>query len=104
MQKGETVAAYGSALRKLARDAYPRNSLDPHVLVGLFIKGLKDKDLQRHVHMGKPQNLEEDINLASTCEAFDEAPVGNEKKNPKPEFIWKVKTEQKLWGDHDLSC
>ena len=51
MQKGETVATYGSALRKLARDAYPRNPLDPHVLVGLFIKGLKDKDLQRHVHM-----------------------------------------------------
>ena len=105
MQKGETVAAYGGALRKLARDVYPRNPLGPHVLVGLFIKGLRDKDLQRHVHMGKPQNLEEAINLASTCEAFDEAPVGNEKKKSKPEFTGKVKTENKsTGGDCGLSC
>ena len=66
----ESVTAYGQNLRRLAGKAYS-HTVDEKILLSLFIKGLPDKGMQKHVHFAKPSSLAEAICLASEYESFD---------------------------------
>ena len=68
---GETVTSYGQTMRRLANRAYPESLLDEKVLVDLYIRGLPDYDMKRHVYLAKPVSLTEAINSAVAYEAFD---------------------------------
>lgn len=99
-KSGEDVATYGYALRRLAYRAYPSMQLPEQVLVNLYINGLGDKDLKRHVYLIKPQTLEAAIKLASTFEGFDEQPkpqsLTERGRKPKSGEISMVKSEMKV--------
>jgi hypothetical protein len=85
-EKGESVATFGHAIRKLAREAYPGLSIHEQLLVDLFIKGLPTLNMRRHVHMARPRTLDAAIVLATTYEAFDtQAESGDKQKKPKGE-------------------
>lgn len=66
------MATYAYALRRLAHKAYPNMQLPEQVLVNVYINGLGDKELKRHVYLSKPQTLDAAIKLASTFEGVDE--------------------------------
>ena len=70
-QKHEDVTTYGHAIRRLALKAYPGQKLDEKFLVDLFIRGLSDVDMKRHVYLHKHITLAEAINSAVAYEAFD---------------------------------
>ena len=71
---GEDTTAYGYALMKLAKRAYPHQPLPEQALVNLYINGLNDKELKRHVYLCKPGSLDGAIKIAATYEGFDEKP------------------------------
>ena len=95
MGKNENALSFARALKKLAKDAYPGRQLGDEVLVGLFVKGLRERETRRHVHLAMPKTLMEAVSLATTCEAF-EAPSPSERaQKPRAEFVGKIQTEQK---------
>ena len=101
MKTQENAVEFGNALKRLARQAYPRSGLDDEVLIGCFVRGLRDRDTKRHVQLAKPQNLDEAISLATECEVFDETTgpgtiTESRGRKPKGEFIGKVKDEGKI--------
>ena len=79
-------STFGYALRKLAGKAYPHMQLPEQLLVNLYINGLGDKELKRHVYLSKPDTLDEAIKTASTFEGFDEPkrPFNAGEKTRKP--------------------
>lgn len=81
-KQNESVTEFGHALRRLACKAYDRRYVDEQLLVDLYVKGLPSQDMQRHVFLNKPRDLNEAINLAVTCEAFDKAGRRREEKRP----------------------
>ena len=70
-QPNEDVTSYGHTIRRLAIKAYPGQTLDEKWLVDLFIRGLPNQDMKRHVYLTKPLSLSEAINSAVTFDAFD---------------------------------
>ena len=68
----EKLSTFGYSLRKLACKAYPAMQLPEQVLVNIYINGLGDKELKRHVYLSKPETLDEAIKIATTFEGFDE--------------------------------
>ncbi len=81
-RRDETVAAYGWALRKLIHKAYPNERLPDRCECDYFIRGLPNKELRRHVHLARPQTIEEAIAIATAFEAFDI--VGEDRNLRKP--------------------
>lgn len=79
-QSGEDVTTFGHALRRLASKAYPGQQLDERILVDIYIKGLPNADIKRHVYLAKPTTLSEAISCAVTYEAFDSPLL----RRPKP--------------------
>jgi len=67
----ESVTAFGQALRRLASKAYSDQIVDDKILLNLFIKGLPEKSMQKHVHFSKPTSLADAISCASEYESFD---------------------------------
>lgn len=70
-RRDETVAAYGWALRKLIRKAYPNEKLPDRCECDYFIRGLPSTELKRHVFLARPSTIEEAISVATAFEAFD---------------------------------
>ena len=65
-QMNENPVEFGSTLRRLGRKAYPDmtvEALEVH-LVDQNIMGLGSFDLQKHVQLQHPKNLEQAVNLA----------------------------------------
>ena len=65
-QQNENPLDFGLALRRLGQKAYPDmpgESLEVH-LVEQYIGGLGSFDLQKHVQLQHPKNLEQAVNLA----------------------------------------
>ena len=87
-KSNEDSTTFGYALRKLAGKAYPHMQLPEQVLVNLYINGLGDKELKRHVYLSKPDTLDEAIKTASTFEGFDEPkrPFNAGEKTRKPKI------------------
>jgi hypothetical protein len=56
-KKGEKVATFGHEMRKLAKEAYPHAMLHEQILVNLYVKGLPNKEMRRHVHLSRPKTL-----------------------------------------------
>ena len=71
----ESVAEYGHALQCLAIRAYPGSTIAEPVMIDMFIKGLPDLPLKRHVHSTRPATLSEAITTAVSCQAFDQSQV-----------------------------
>ena len=95
-QSGENAVAFGHALRRLAHQAY-RGAVDDQVLIGLYIRGLRDVGMRRHVHLSRPSTLTEAMSLASNFEVFEEGAgegEGVSSNKPKKPFVKKVKAEQ----------
>jgi hypothetical protein len=69
---GEDSAGFGYALRRLANRAYPHMQLPEQILVNIFINGLGDKELKRHVFLAKPDTLDRAIKIATAFEGFDD--------------------------------
>ncbi|MEW8547224.1 MAG: hypothetical protein AB2693_27250 [Candidatus Thiodiazotropha sp.] len=65
-QTNENPVEFGSALRCLGRKAYPDlpvETLEVH-LVDQYVMGLGSLDLQKHVQLQHPKNLDQAVNLA----------------------------------------
>ena len=90
---GEDTTAYGYALLRLAHKAYPNMPLPEQVLINIYINGLGEKDLKRHVYLSKPETLEKAIKIASVFEGFEEKPKTNMPKKPKASEVNAVKGE-----------
>ena len=78
---GQDVNAFGHELRRLAAKAYPQGGLDEKILVSLFIQGLPEKELKKHVYLQHPTTLTAAVNLAVNYEAFEST---DKVKKPKP--------------------
>ena len=73
-KKDENLVEYGCALRRLATKAYPKlSNADIELLVlDQFIFGMGSRtELQKHIQFGHPKTLDEAIDLAVECEAFE---------------------------------
>jgi hypothetical protein len=82
--KKESVSEYERELRKLARLAYPDSPVDERVLVGLFARGLSNREMRRQVQVSRCRDLDEALVIALTCEAVDEASENDRPHKPKP--------------------
>ena len=80
----ESVAEYGHALQYLAIRAYPGSTIAEPVMIDLFIKGLPDLPLKRHVHSTRPATLSEAITTAVSYQAFDRCQVMPPPYKPHP--------------------
>ena len=69
----ESAAEYGHALQRLAKQAYPGTNIAEAVMVDMYIKGLPDVAMRRHVHSTKPVTLSEAITNAVSYQAFDQS-------------------------------
>ena len=67
----ESVAEYGHALQRLASRAYPGTTIAEPVMMDMYIKGLPDLAIRRHVRSMKPKSLSEAITTAVSYQAFD---------------------------------
>ena len=67
----QDVTSYGHDLRRMATKAYPGQSVDEKILVDMFIKGLQNQDMKRHVYLSKPSSLSEAITCGVAYETFD---------------------------------
>ena len=93
----ETVTAFGQNLRRLASKAYA-DKVDDRILLSLFIKGLPDKGMQKHVHFSKPSTLADAICLASEYECFDrpsETKASSKMHKPRDTMISPVEQTSK---------
>jgi len=77
-QPNEDVTTYAHALRRLAVKAYPGQKIDDRMIVDFFIRGLRHRDLQRHVYLAKTTTLDEAVSAAVAFEAF-ESPTDHRK-------------------------
>ena len=84
IRPGEDMAAYGHELRRLASRAYPEYAVDERFLIDLFVKGLPNKDIKRHVHMAHPSTLAGAVDAAIAWEAFEEPEVVKPDRPRKP--------------------
>ena len=57
-------------LHRFTSKIYPGQAVDEPILVDIFIKSLRTKDVQRHVYLEKPVSLTEAINCAVNFESF----------------------------------
>ena len=96
----ESVSSYGHSLQRLASRAYPGQPLDEKIMVDLYIKGLPNHDMKRHVYLAKPQTLNEAINSAVAYEAFDSPLNSGIDKLRKPKPNISAMPVQKPTGSH----
>lgn len=68
-QKAEDVLSYSEAMKELARRAYPNQRLEEKFLTDLFINGLKNPQMQTHLHLNQPSNFAKATNMAITYES-----------------------------------
>ncbi len=66
----EDLNEYGHQLRRLARKAYPGLIVPDKIMIDVFIKGLPEEDMIKHVSLAQPQTLEEAIQIAIRCDTF----------------------------------
>ena len=97
---GESVAELGQAVRKLVRRAYPKSGLafQEDFAVEQFKNALDDLELKRALFQGKPNTLDEAVDMASEAEAW-----------MKAEKVWfearmTIKTKMKLTKHNDCSA
>ena len=82
-RSNESVAEYGHALQCLAIRAYPGSTIAEPVMIDMFIKGLPDLPLKRHVHSTRPATLSEAITTAVSYQAFDQSQVTYPPRKPQ---------------------
>ena len=58
--------------------------MDERVLIGLFARGLPNKDMRKQVQISRPKDLDEALVVALTCEAVDETSESERPHKPKP--------------------
>ena len=81
-RSNESVAQYGHALQRLAARAYPRTVIAEPVVIDMFIRGLPDLAIRRHVHSTRPKTLSEAITTAVSYQAFDQSQAGLVTRKP----------------------
>ena len=86
-KKSESVSAFGHAVRKLAKEAYPGVKIHEQILVDIFTKGLPSPAMRRHVHLARPASLDSAIVLATTFEAFESHDEYDRGRKPKAETL-----------------
>ena len=101
MQKTDTAVTYGDSLRKLAREAYPTMKIEERILCGLFIKGLKNKETRRFVHLQNPANMNEAIRLATTFDTFEETSTDGLPKKPRYEIVNTIEERPRHLATYD---
>lgn len=68
--EGQCPSAFGREIRRLAARAYPNGNLPEPEMVQLFVRGMKDVNIERHVCLQAPDNLEEAIRQACAFQAY----------------------------------
>ena len=63
-KKGEQTLEYGQNLCQLYCQAYPGSAVNERVLVDLFCERAPHPDMQRHVQIARPANLDSAIMIA----------------------------------------
>ncbi|XP_071123346.1 uncharacterized protein [Mytilus edulis] len=84
-KRGESLADFGYALRRLVRLAYPEgeyNTVLEQLVINQFINGLSNVEMEKHVQFAHPQKLEAAIACAVEFEAFTGAQM-NPPRKPK---------------------
>lgn len=92
-QSNENPVDFGSALRCLGRKAYPDlpvETLEVH-LIDQYVMGLGSLDLQKHVQLQHPKNLDQAVNLALEYTAICNI---NSNKVMKPSLLESDETDK----------
>ena len=78
---GQDPNKFGRELRRLAMRAYPDGDLPELALVTIFIQGLGDSAIGKHVFLKEPQTLQEAIRHACMFEAYNRSTKGSRAVN-----------------------
>ena len=78
---GQDPNKFGRELRRLAMRAYPDGDLPELALVTIFIQGLGDSAIGKHVFLKEPQTLQEAIRHACMFEAYNRSTRGSRAVN-----------------------
>jgi len=89
--EGQDPNKFGRELRRLGQRAYPKGDLPELVLVQIFIRGLNDAQMERHVGLQGPQTLQEAIRHACNFEAYSGMTSA---RKPKAANVAKVSNNQ----------
>ncbi len=79
---GQSVSVFGREIKRLGKKAYP--SGNDEALVAVFLRGLNDEDMQKHVLLRAPSSLDEAIEHACMFQAVQgEYGEGSAARKPK---------------------
>ena len=74
--EGQCPSVFGRELRKRATRAFPDGDLPEAVLVQLFIRGLRESAVERHVRLSEPRTMEDAVRHACAFIAHSGASDG----------------------------
>ena len=77
--EGQDPNKFGRELRRLAQRSYPNGELAKIALVQIFIRGLNDSLLEKHVGLQGPTTLQEAVCRACNYEAYNVTDYGSRK-------------------------
>ena len=86
-------SSFSRELRRLSARAYPQGELPDAALVQLFIKGLKNTQIERHVSLQAPGIFDEAVKHACAFMAYPPDVSDHRKPKPTIQSVAKVHTE-----------
>ena len=84
MKSDECLAAYALDLRRLAKRAFPGEPPNERILINVFVKGLRENGMKRHVHAFTPSTLREAVDSATAYGAYDDTMAASQAPKKKP--------------------
>ena len=95
-RQNESMTTFWHALRRLASRAYPGQIVQDEILVNLYINGLPNDEIKRHVYFARNKTLSDAINCAASYETFGQ-PIGTDcpirAHKPKPVAVVRDTTD-----------
>ena len=84
LRDNEPLAAYAHDLRRLAKRAFPGEPPNERVLINIFVKGLRDNGMKRHVHAFTPETLRDAVDSATAYSIYDDTVAASQASKKKP--------------------
>ena len=84
LRENEPLAAYALDLRRLAKRAFPGEPPNERLMINVFVKGLRDNGMKRHVHAFTPDTLRDAVDSATAYSIYDDTVAGSQPPKKKP--------------------
>ena len=94
LRADEDLAAYAHDLRRLAKRAFPGEPPNERVLINIFVKGLRDNNMKRHVHAFTPATLRDAVDSATAYGIYDDTVGSSQAQKKKPVALGTVAAVQ----------